>query len=81
MKEKIANTFGKLNAPLIKTNLNLVNLALKEQCRKCTELEKKISGTYKFDRCGITPVLKDDIHDLMNNNLEVVSPLMKWFWK
>ena len=29
----------------------------------------------------VTPVLKDDIHDLMENNLEVVSPFMKLFWK
>ena len=45
MKEKIANTPAKLNAPLNKTNPSRVNLALKEQCRKCTELEKKISKT------------------------------------
>ena len=43
MNEKIANTPAKLNASLSKKNLNLVNLALKEECRKCTELEKKIS--------------------------------------
>ena len=29
----------------------------------------------------VTPVLKDDIHDLMENNLKVVSPFMKLFWK
>ena len=29
----------------------------------------------------VTPVLKDDIDDLMENNLEVVSPFMKCFWK
>ena len=38
MKEKIANTSAKLNAPLSKTNPNLVNLTLKGQGRKCTEL-------------------------------------------
>ena len=84
MKEKIANTFGKLNALLIKTNPNLVNLALKEQRRKCTELEKKISEMQEHINLisvEVTSVLKDDIHDLMDNNLEVVSPLMKWFWK
>ena len=42
MKEKIVNTPSKLNALLSKTNLNCVNLALKEQSRKRTELEKKI---------------------------------------
>ena len=57
---------------------------LKEQRRKCTELEKKIS---KFQEqinlivVVVTPVLKDDIHDLMENNLEVVSSFMKLFWK
>ena len=29
----------------------------------------------------VTPVLKDDIHDLMENNLEAVSLFMKLFWK
>ena len=29
----------------------------------------------------VTPVLKDDIHDLMKNNLEAVSPFIKLFWK
>ena len=42
MKEKIVNTPSKLNALLSKTNPNCVNLALKEQSRKRTELEKKI---------------------------------------
>ena len=32
-------------------------------------------------RVEVTPVLKDDIHYLMENNLEVVSPFMKLFWK
>ena len=78
------NTLAKLNASLSKTNPNLVNLMLKEQRRKCTELEKKIS---KFQEqinlivVVVTPVLKDDIHDLMENNLEVVSSFMKLFWK
>ena len=84
MKEKTQNTLAKLNASLSKTNPNLVNLMLKEQRRKCTELEKKIS---KFQEqinlivVVVTPVLKDDIHDLMENNLEVVSSFMKLFWK
>ena len=42
MKEKIANTPAKVNASLTKTNSNHVNLALKHQRRKCTELEKEI---------------------------------------
>ena len=29
----------------------------------------------------VTPVLKDDIHDQMENNLEAVSLFMKLFWK
>ena len=29
----------------------------------------------------VTPVLQDDIHDLMKNGLEVVSPFMKVLWK
>ena len=29
----------------------------------------------------ITPVLKGGIHDVMENNLEVVSPFMKMLWK
>ena len=29
----------------------------------------------------VTPVLEDDIHDLMENTLKVVSPFMKLFWK
>ena len=29
----------------------------------------------------VTPVLKYDIHDLMENNLEVVSSFMKLFWE
>ena len=75
MKEKTQNTLAKLNASLSKTNPNLVNLMLKEQHTKWTELEKKIS---KFQEqinlkvVVVTPVLKDDIHDLMENNLEVV---------
>ena len=47
MKGKIANTPDKLNAPLSKTKSNRVNLALKEQRRKCTELEKKISKMWE----------------------------------
>ena len=43
MKEKIANTPAKLNAPFSKTNLSHVNLSLKEQHTKCVQLEKKIS--------------------------------------
>ena len=43
MKEKTQNTLAKLNASLSKTNPNLVNLILKEQHTKWTELEKKIS--------------------------------------
>ena len=84
MKEKIANILAKLNAPLSKTNPNRVNLVLKEQRRKCTELEKKISKIWEqINLIGveIIPVLKDDIHDLMENNLEVASPFMKLFWK
>ena len=82
MKQKIANTPHKLNAPLSKTKPNRVNLALKEQRRKCTELEKKISKMWEqINFVEVTPVLRDDIHDLMENNLEVVSPFMKLFWK
>ena len=84
MKEKIANTPAKLNAPLSKTNPNHVNLALKQQRRKCTELEKKKSKMQEqINLIGVkvTPVLKDDVHDLMENNLEAVSPFMKLFWK
>ena len=84
MKEKIVNTPAKLNAPLSKTSPNRVNLALKEQHRKCTELEKKISKMLEqINLIGVevTPVLKHDIHDLIKNNLEVVSPFMKLFWK
>ena len=84
MKKKIAITPSKLSALLSKTNPNCVNLALKEQRRKCTELKKKISKMQKqinFIGVEVTPVLKDDIHDLMENNLEVVSPFMKLFWK
>ena len=29
----------------------------------------------------VTPILKDDIHDLMENTLEVVLPFMKLSWK
>ena len=29
----------------------------------------------------VAPELKDDIHDLKENNLEVVSSFMKLFWK
>ena len=29
----------------------------------------------------VTPVLQDDIHDLMENDLEVVSPFMKVLWE
>ena len=36
MKEKIANAPAKLNAQLSKANPSRVNLALKEQRRKCT---------------------------------------------
>ena len=43
MKEKTQNTLAKLNASLSKTNPNLVNLMLKEQHTKWTELEKKTS--------------------------------------
>ena len=84
MEEKIANTPAKLNTLLSKTNPNRVNLALKKQCRKFTELEKKISKMLEqINLIGVkvTPVLKDDIHDLMENSLEVVSPFMKLFWK
>ena len=84
MKEKIANTPAKLNARLSKTNPSRVNLALKEQRRKWTELEKKISKMQEqINLIGveITPVLKGDIHDLMDNNLEVVSPFINLFWK
>ena len=71
MKEKTVNTSAKLNAPLSKINPNRVNLTLKEQRRKCTELEKKISKMQKqINLIGVevTPVLKDDIHDPMENN-------------
>ena len=84
MKEKIANIPAKLNAPLSKTNPNRVNLSLKEQRRKCTELEKKIKNMREqINLLGaeVTPVLQDDIHNLMENDLEVVSPFMKLLWK
>ena len=32
-------------------------------------------------RMGVTPVLKDHIHELIENNLEVVSPFLKLFSK
>ena len=54
----------------------------KEQRTKCTELEQKISKMQEqINLIGVevTPVLKDDIHDLMENNLEAVSPFMKLF--
>ena len=84
MKEKIANTPAKLNAPLSETNRSRVNLAMKEQRRKCTEIEEKVSKMQEqINVIGmeVTPVLKNDIHDLMENNLKVASPFMKLFWK
>ena len=84
MKEKIGNTPAKLNVPLSKTNPNRVNLALKEQRRKSPELEKKIlKMREQINSIGVeeTPVLKGDVHDLLENNLEVVSSFMKLFWK
>ena len=84
MKEKIANTPAKLNVSLSKTNPSHVNLALKEQGRKCTEVEKKISKMQEqinLLRVEVNPVLKDHIHELIEHNLEVVSPFMELFWK
>ena len=84
MKGKIGNTPAKLNVPLSKTNPNRVNLALKEQRRKCPELGKKIlKMREQINSIGVevTPVLKGDVHDLLENNLEVVSSFMKLFWK
>ena len=72
MKEKIANTTAKLNATLNNINPNRVNLALKEQCRQCAELGKKISKMEEqinLLSVEVTPVLKGDIHDPMENNL------------
>ena len=43
---------------------------MKEQHKKCRELEKKISKMREqINLIGVevTPVLKDDIHDLMEN--------------
>ena len=80
MKEKIANTPAKLNAPLSKTNPHHINLALKEQCRKCTELERKISKMQEqinWIGVEVTPVLKDDTHDLMENNLIIHEIVLK----
>ena len=84
MKEKIANTTAKLNATLNNINPNRVNLALKEQCRQCAELGKKISKMEEqinLLSVEVTPVLKGDIHDPMENNLNFFSPFMKLFWK
>ena len=84
MKEKLANTPAKLNAPLSKTNPSRVNLAMKEPRRKCTELEEKVSKMQEqinVTGVEVTPILKDDIPDLMENNFKVVSPFMKLFWK
>ena len=72
MEVKIANTLAKVNAPLSKTNPSCVNLELKEQRRKCAESEKKIlKRQEQINLIGVevTPVLKDDIHELMENNL------------
>ena len=57
---------------------------MKEQRRKCTELEEKVSKMQEqINVIGmeVTPVLKNDIHDLMENNLKDASPFMKLFWK
>ena len=54
---------------------------LKEQCKKRTELEKKISKMQEqinFVVVGVIPVLKDVV---MENNLEFVLPFMKLVWK
>ena len=59
-------------------------MALKEQRGKGTELEKKISKIQEqINLIGVevTTVLKDDIHDLMENNLEAISPFKELFWK
>ena len=84
MTEKIANTPTKLNAPWTKTNPDRVNLTLKEQRRKCTELEKKISKMQEqitLICVEVTTILKDNIHDLIENNLEVISAFMKLIWE
>ena len=84
MTEKIANTPTKLNAPLTKKNPGRVNLTLKEQRRKCTELEKKISKMQEqitLICVEVTTILKDNIHDLIENNLEVISAFMKLIWE
>ena len=75
IKEKTENTPAKLNAPLSKTNPSRVNLALKEQRGKCAELTKKTSEMQEqINLIGVevTAILKDDIHELMENNLDVV---------
>ena len=41
----------------------------------------KNAGTDNVIDVEVTPVLKDDIHDLMENNFKVASPFMKLFWK
>ena len=84
MKEKIANTPAELNATLSKINPNCVNLALKEQRTQCSKLGKKMSKMQEqinLLSVEVTPVLKDDIHDLMENNLKFFPPFMKLFWK
>ena len=50
-------------------------MALKEQRGKCAELTKKTSEMQEqINLIGVevTAILKDDIHELMENNLDVV---------
>ena len=59
-------------------------MALKEQRTQCAKLGKKMSKMQKqinLLSVEVTPVLKDDIHDLMENKLRFFPPFMKLFWK
>ena len=59
-------------------------MALKEQRTQCAKLGKKMSKMQEqinLLSVEVTPVLKDDIHDLMENNLKFFPPFMKLFWK
>ena len=84
LKGKIINTPAKPNAPLSKTHPNRVKLALQQERTKCKLLESQIERMKnEISSKGeeLDEDLRSDINDIMNANLENITPFMKLFWK
>ena len=77
-------TPAKLNAPISKTSLGRLKLALQQQRLKCQQLQEELQRMRTELSTNAVPVdneLNNDLLTILDNNESEMTPFMKLFWK